>query len=196
MYFYVGSSLFFEKRETKKYLGSWSRIKSYANFSNIFQVCQKTLAENKVKIDLWLNCVCKYPLFCRITLFFSTWIHYQLKVRWQSDNVEKTFSLENERVGGWDNSFHSGNQNYIYPWPKTQMYFLFLGDGKMNYTLTWLQLWSIILGYRTCTIITHCLYIFYPIFTAVYIVEQFSITDNLCTKQGNSSILGSKNCGL
>ena len=166
--------MFFEKRKTKKYLGSWSRIKSYANFSNILQVCQKTLVENKVKIDLWLNCVGMYPLFYRITLFFSTWIHYQLKVRWQSDNVEKKLFHWKTKgwMGGWDNSFHSGNQNYIYPWPKTQMYFLFLGDGKMNYTLTWLQLWSIILGYRTRTIITRCLYIFYPIFTAVYIVER------------------------
>ena len=39
--------------------------------------------------------------------------------------------------------------------------------------------------YRTWAIITRGLYIFTLFFTAV------SVTDNLCTKQGNSSIFGS-----
>jgi hypothetical protein len=39
-------------------------------------------------------------------------------------------------------------------------------------------------------IITCGLYTFYPILVAV------SVTDNLCTKQGNSSIIGSKISGL
>ena len=46
-------------------------------------------------------------------------------------------------------------------------------------------------------ITTRSLYIFYAIFTAVSIVDRLlSIKDNLCTKQGNSSIFEHKICGL
>ena len=44
--------------------------------------------------------------------------------------------------------------------------------------------------YRTRAI-SRGLYIFTPFFTAVYIVEVI-ITDNLCTRQGNSSVFGPK----
>ena len=45
--------------------------------------------------------------------------------------------------------------------------------------------------YRTRAIISGGLYIFTPFFNAVYIVEWLVI-DNLCTKQGNSSIFEPK----
>ena len=41
-------------------------------------------------------------------------------------------------------------------------------------------------------IITHGLYIFYPIFHCSLYCRAVSITDNLCSKQENSSILGFK----
>ena len=49
-----------------------------------------------------------------------------------------------------------------------------------------------------CAILTRGLYIFYPIFHAVCIVERLVTiySDNLCTKQENSSIFGSKIRGL
>ena len=50
--------------------------------------------------------------------------------------------------------------------------------------------------YRTCAIITRGLYIFYPIFHCGLYCRAVSVTDNLCTKQGNSSIFGSKIRGL
>ena len=51
-------------------------------------------------------------------------------------------------------------------------------------------------NYRTCAIIRHGLYIFYPIFHCGLYCRAVSITDNLCTKQGNSSIFKPKFCGL
>ena len=53
-----------------------------------------------------------------------------------------------------------------------------------------------IFTYRTRAIITRGLYIFYPIFHCSLYCRAVSVTDNLCTKQGNSSIFGSKICGL
>ena len=47
---------------------------------------------------------------------------------------------------------------------------------------------------RTCSIISHGLYIFYPIFTATYIVEQL-VLQTICVLN-NSSILEPKFCGL
>ena len=38
--------------------------------------------------------------------------------------------------------------------------------------------------------------VFYPIFHCGLYCRAVSITDNLCTKQGNSSIFGSKFCSL
>ena len=40
--------------------------------------------------------------------------------------------------------------------------------------------------YRTHAIITSSLYIFYPIFHCGLYCRAVSVTDNLCTKQGNS----------
>ena len=50
--------------------------------------------------------------------------------------------------------------------------------------------------YRTRAIITRGLYIFYPNFHCGLYCRAVSVTDNLCTKQGNSSIFGSKIRGL
>ena len=50
--------------------------------------------------------------------------------------------------------------------------------------------------YRTRAIISRGLYIFYPIFNCGLYCRAVSITDNLCTKQGNSSIFGSNIRGL
>ena len=50
--------------------------------------------------------------------------------------------------------------------------------------------------YRTRAIITRGLYIFYPIFHRGLYCRAVSVTDNLCTKQGISSIFGSKIRGL
>ena len=50
--------------------------------------------------------------------------------------------------------------------------------------------------YRTRAIITRGLYIFYPIFHCGLYCRAVSITDNLCTKQGNSSIFEPKFRGL
>ena len=50
--------------------------------------------------------------------------------------------------------------------------------------------------YRTRAIITCGLYIFYPIFHCGLYCRDVNITDNLCTKQGNSLIFGPKICGL
>ena len=50
--------------------------------------------------------------------------------------------------------------------------------------------------YRTRSIITRGLYIFYHIFHCGLYCRAASVTDNLCTKQGNSSIFGSKIHGL
>ena len=51
-------------------------------------------------------------------------------------------------------------------------------------------------NYHTRAIITRGLYIFYPIFHCSLYCRAVSVTDNLCTKQGNSSIFGSKIRGL
>ena len=50
--------------------------------------------------------------------------------------------------------------------------------------------------YRTRAIISRGLYIFYNIFHCGLYCRAVSITDNLCTKQGNSSIFGPKIRGL
>ena len=47
------------------------------------------------------------------------------------------------------------------------------------------QWWTDKMMYCTQTIISRSLYIFTPFFSAVYNQERLSITDNLCTKQGN-----------
>ena len=47
-------------------------------------------------------------------------------------------------------------------------------------------------NYCKRAIITCGLYIFYPIFHCGLYCRAVSVTDNLCTKQGNSSIFGSK----
>ena len=52
------------------------------------------------------------------------------------------------------------------------------------------------LDYRTSAIITRDLYIFYPIFHCGLYCRAVSVADNLCTKQGNSSIFVSKIHGL
>ena len=49
---------------------------------------------------------------------------------------------------------------------------------------------------RTRAIISHGLHIFYPIFHGGLYFRAVSITNNLCTKQGNSSILEPKIRGL
>ena len=46
--------------------------------------------------------------------------------------------------------------------------------------------------YRTRAIITRSLYIFYPIFHCGLYCRAVSVTDNLCTKNGNSSFLSLK----
>ena len=46
--------------------------------------------------------------------------------------------------------------------------------------------------YHTRAIICPGLYIFYPIFHCRLYCRAVNITDNLCTKQGNSSIFGPK----
>ena len=46
--------------------------------------------------------------------------------------------------------------------------------------------------YRTRAIISRGLYIFYPIFHCGLYCRAVSVTVNLCSKQGNSSIFGSK----
>ena len=43
---------------------------------------------------------------------------------------------------------------------------------------------------------SHGLYIFYPIFHGSLYCRDVTITDNLCTEQGNSSIFGPKICLL
>ena len=53
-----------------------------------------------------------------------------------------------------------------------------------------------LLIYRTCAIITRGLYIFYPIFHCGLYCRAVSITDNLRTKQENSSIFEPKIRGL
>ena len=45
---------------------------------------------------------------------------------------------------------------------------------------------------RRRAIITHGLYIFYSILHCGLYCRAVSVTDNLCTKQGNSSIIGFK----
>ena len=50
--------------------------------------------------------------------------------------------------------------------------------------------------YCTHAIITRGLYIFYPIFHFGLYCTAVSVTDNLCAKQGNSSIFVSKILGL
>ena len=50
--------------------------------------------------------------------------------------------------------------------------------------------------YRTRAIITRGLYIFYPIFHCGLYCRAVSVTDNLCTKPGNSAIFGFKIRGL
>ena len=52
------------------------------------------------------------------------------------------------------------------------------------------------MGYRTRAIISRGLYIFYPILYCGLYCRAVSNTDNLCTKQGNSSIFGPKIHGL
>ena len=51
-------------------------------------------------------------------------------------------------------------------------------------------------AYCKRAIITRSLYIFYPIFHCGLYCRAVNVTDNLCTKQGNSSIFGSKIRGL
>ena len=46
--------------------------------------------------------------------------------------------------------------------------------------------------YRTRVVITSVLYLFHPILHCGLNCRAVSVTDNLCTKQGNSSIFGSK----
>ena len=46
--------------------------------------------------------------------------------------------------------------------------------------------------YHTRAIISHGLYIFYPTFHCGLYCRAVSVTDNLCTRQGNSSIFGPK----
>ena len=46
--------------------------------------------------------------------------------------------------------------------------------------------------YRTRVVITSVLYLFHPILHCGLYCRAVSVTDNLCTKQGNSSIFGSK----
>ena len=50
--------------------------------------------------------------------------------------------------------------------------------------------------YHTRAIISRSLYIFYPIFHCGLYCRVVSITNNLCTKKGNSSIFGPKIRGL
>ena len=50
--------------------------------------------------------------------------------------------------------------------------------------------------YRTRAIISRGLYTFYPIFHCGLYCRAVSITENLCTKNGNSSNFGAKICGL
>jgi hypothetical protein len=52
------------------------------------------------------------------------------------------------------------------------------------------------LEYRTRAIISRGLYIFYPNFYCGLYIRAVSITDDLCTKQGNSSIFERKVRGL
>ena len=47
-----------------------------------------------------------------------------------------------------------------------------------------------------CAIISGGLYIFYPTFHCGLYCRAVSVTDNICAKQGNSSIIGSKIRGL
>ena len=51
-------------------------------------------------------------------------------------------------------------------------------------------------NYHTHAIITRGLYTFYPIFMCGLYYRAVNVTDYLCTKQGNSSIFGSKIRGL
>ena len=53
-----------------------------------------------------------------------------------------------------------------------------------------------IVNYHTHAIITRILYTFYPIFHCGLYCRVASVTDKICTKQGNSSISGSKVSGL
>ena len=46
--------------------------------------------------------------------------------------------------------------------------------------------------YRTRVVITSVLYLFHPILHCGLYCRAVSVTDNLCTKQGNSSIFGSR----
>ena len=52
--------------------------------------------------------------------------------------------------------------------------------------------WTMNMTYRMRAIITSCLYIFYPIVHCSLYCRAVSVTGNICTKQGNSSIFGSK----
>ena len=52
------------------------------------------------------------------------------------------------------------------------------------------------LGITTRVIIIRGLYIYYPIFHCGLYCRAVSVTDNLCIKQGNSSIFGYKIRGL
>ena len=69
--------------------------------------------------------------------------------------------------------------------------------GQPVYTL-WSQInnpiWK--LNYRTRAIINRGLYIFYPIFHCGLYCRAVNITDNLCTKKGNSSFFKPKILGL
>ena len=74
---------------------------------------------------------------------------------------------------------------------------------KISYNLIlYTQYWytEVILAdmhtYHTHAIITRSLYIFYPIFHCGLSCRAGSVTDDLCSKHENSSILGSKIRGL
>ena len=67
--------------------------------------------------------------------------------------------------------------------------------SQLNYlqlVLPYPEIFHSQLRYRTHAIITRGLYIFYPIFHCGLYCRAVSVTDNLCTKQVNSSIFGSK----
>ena len=65
-------------------------------------------------------------------------------------------------------------------------------------TMSWNNFWRCIpiFIYHMHANITRGLYIFYPIFHCGLYCRAVNITDNLCTKEGNSSIFGSKIFGL
>ena len=85
-------------------------------------------------------------------------------------------------------------------WPKKKSY---VGKFAVEIFLKWrFQCNTYVLKpfqpsiYCTRAIITRGLYIFYPIFHCGLYCRAVSVTDNLCTKPGNSSIFGSKIRGL